>query len=268
MTGLAALAREAMGAYLAECGAAGVDAEAELLAVRFEHGQPVAVAVAGRLAHQAWSVTVRTGRYVPAVASKWAQRALGRPDRCPLATAALLNDASFDARRPEIADTARDPGLLTALAVTPGCQRAVARNHHTPAGVLAVLVDDPDDTVRAEAAANRNTPAAVLETCARSDDTWVRAAVARNPATSRQLLDRLFDDPSIVVRHTYANLRRARPRHLVELTRDTHDDVRRAAIYNPALPLEHLNTLQAHPHPQIRSHAQEAFAQRTSRVAA
>ena len=98
-------------------------------------------------------------------------------------------------------------------------------------GVIAELLDDENETVKAQALGHPNAPQIALEKAANDSNPSFRSAVARNQSTPIKLLERLADDPVLDVRVALLENRNL----TLGLLRKIEEDVDDIAKYFPAL---------------------------------
>lgn len=156
----------------------------------------------------------------------------------PLLVAASVPDevAVFRARRSD------HPRLLCALARRPSAARFLPQNRHTPARVLAALVDHEDAEVRRTVATHPNTPAVVLERLATDPCFEVRQGTAAHPSCPPGALAALADETYLIRMYVAANPNTP-PAVVAALAGDGHNMVRSRAARNPSCPPQELARL-------------------------
>jgi len=163
----------------------------------------------------------------------------------PMILTMLAKDKDIEVRSVVAKNHASPADVLAALAKSKNdfVRENVAKNPSTASHVLSQLSKDDAKSVREKVAENPSTPIDVLSQLSRDDATDIRLQVARNPATSIEIRSSLAHDESKLVRRNVA-FNHATPREALSLlAKDEDPDVRKAIAGNPSTPIAVLSHL-------------------------
>lgn len=157
--------------------------------------------------------------------------------------------------RSEVAARQVGAEVLAVLAEDPDetVRQRVAWNDRTAPEVLATLAGDRDGEVSAAAASNPNTPPDTLRMQAGDDYSWVRSCVAANECCPREVRVMLAGDSDPEVRCYAAECAALPQAQLEALAADEVWEVRAGAALNTRSSGRLLAVLAADPHSHVRS---------------